>query len=183
MVVDLPLGGFRLTGQVRGLTPECWVGYRLAGMKANDYLNLWLHHLALNAAAPDGMSRPSHWVAEDQEVLLEPIPVADAVAYLQALLAIYQQGTQRLLHFFPNSALTYMETLRKDKHQDTDKALRAAQRAWEGSEYDQRRAERDDAYYQLAFRDTDPLDDEFVELAQAVFAPLFAQIEPPAADA
>ena len=183
LVVDLPLGGFRLTGQVRGLTPDGWVGYRLAGMKANDYLSLWLHHLVLNVTAPDGMPRPSHWVAEDQEVLLEPVPADEAAAYLQALLAIYGQGTQRLLHFFPKSALAYMDTLRKDKHQDTDKALRAAQRAWEGSEYDQRRAERDDAYYQLAFRDTDPLDDEFVELAQAVFAPLFAQIEQPAADA
>ncbi|MCC8987326.1 MAG: exodeoxyribonuclease V subunit gamma [Candidatus Contendobacter sp.] len=175
LVMDVPLGGFRLTGQMSGLTPDGWVGYRLAGMKANDYLNLWLHHLALNVATPDGMTPQSHWVAEDREVLLEP--VEEAAAHLQALLEIYWQGTQRLLHFFPKSALVYSDTLRQDKNQDADKALRAARRAWEGSDYGYNRAERDDAYYQLAFRETDPLDAEFVELALAVFAPLFTQVK------
>lgn len=176
LVMDAPLGEFRLIGQINGLTPEGWVGYRLAGMKANDYLNLWLHHLALNVAAPEGMPRQSHWVAEDQEVLLEPIEAA--ATHLQALLELYWRGTRRPLHFFPKSALAYIDALRKDKNQDTDKALRVAQRTWEGSDYGYNRAEREDAYYQLAFRDTDPLDAEFTELARAVFAPLFAQVQP-----
>nr|MBZ4193359.1 hypothetical protein [Candidatus Contendobacter sp.] len=175
LVVDLPLGEFRLTGQIGGLTPHGWLGYRLAGMKANDYLNLWLHHLTLNAVAADGAARHSHWVAEDREVELAPVEGADA--HLRMLLELYWQGLQRLQHFFPKSALTYVETLRKDKNQDTDKALREARKTWEGSVYGDNRAERNDAYYQLAFRGTDPLDEEFVELALTVFGPLFAQVE------
>ncbi|HMQ13441.1 MAG TPA: exodeoxyribonuclease V subunit gamma, partial [Candidatus Competibacter phosphatis] len=176
--LDLTLGEFRLTGRLTGLTPDGWVGYRLASMKANDYLNLWLHHLASNAVAPVGAGSCSHWVAEDQEVVLEP--VANPHETLRALLELYWRGTRRLLHFFPRSALAYVEKLGKDG--DGERALRAAQTEWAGSEYRQGRPEREDGYYRLAFRDTDPLDGEFVELATAVFEPLFAHVRREAED-
>ena len=153
------------------MTPGGRVGYRLASIKANDYLNLWLHHLALNVAAPAGITLQSRWVAEDKEVLLEP--VAEAAAHLRAVLEWYWQGTRRLLHFFPKSALAYVETLRKDQNQDVDKALRAARRQWEGDDFQRLTPERENVYYQLAFRDTDPLDAEFEAVALAVFVPIF----------
>lgn len=170
--VDLVLGEFRLADRLTGLMPGGWLGYRLANMKAGDYLNLWLHHLVLNAAAPAGVERQSYWIAEDQEVVLPPLE--DASIQLHALLERYWQGSQCLLHFFPKSALAYVMRWRKE--QDADKALGAARRIWEGDEFAGSRAERDNPYYQLAFRDTDPLNAEFVELATAVFGPLFAQI-------
>lgn len=170
--VDLALGEFRLTDRLTGLTPTGWVGYRLASMKASDYLNLWLHHLTLNVAAPAGVALQSHWVAEDKDVILNP--VAEPERQLRVLLELYWQGSRRLLHFFPKSALAYIERFRKE--QDTDKALWAARKTWEGDEHREGSAERDDAYYQLAFRDTDPLDAAFAELATAVFEPLFAHI-------
>ena len=169
--LELRLGEFEVSGRLTGITPGGRVGYRLASIKANDYLNLWLHHLVLNVAAPAGMTLQSRWVAEDKEVLLEP--VEDAAAHLRALLQWYWRGTRRLLHFFPKSALAYVETLRKDKNQDTDKALRAAQRRWEGGDFEKVTPEREDVYYQLAFRDTDPLDAEFEAVAMAVFMPIF----------
>jgi exodeoxyribonuclease V gamma subunit len=174
--LDLTLGEFRLTDRLTGLTPTGWVGYRLARIKAADYLSLWLHHLALNIAAPAGMLLQSQWIAEDQNVVLNPVQEPEYL--LQALLELYWQGTRRLLHFFPKSALAYAQQLRKEPH--NDKALRAARTAWEGSEYQQSFAERDDPYYQLAFQDTDPLDSEFVELAAVVFEPLFACMQPDA---
>ncbi len=170
--VDLTLGEFRLTDRLTGLTPTGWVGYRLASMKAGDYLNLWLHHLVLNVVAPAGVALQSHWVAEDQDVVLNR--VADPEQHLRALLELYWRGSRQLLHFFPKSALAYVERFRKE--QDADKALWAAHRAWEGDEYREGSAEREDAYYQLAFRDTEPLDAEFVELAMAVFEPVFALV-------
>jgi exodeoxyribonuclease V gamma subunit len=169
--LELKLDGFELSGRLTGMTPAGRVGYRLASIKANDYLNLWLYHLALNVAAPAGVTLQSYWVAEDKEVLLEPI--ADPEAHLRALLEWYWRGTRRLLHFFPKSALAYVETLRKDKNQDVDKALRAARRQWEGDDYQKLTPERENVYYQLAFRDTDPLDAEFVAVAMAMFMPIF----------
>lgn len=169
--LELKLDGFELSGRLTGVTPGGRVGYRLATIKANDYLNLWLHHLALNVAAPVGATLQSRWVAEDKEVLLEP--VEDAAAHLRVLLEWYWRGTRRLLHFFPKSALAYVETLRKDRDQDAEKALRAARRQWEGDDFQKVTPEREDVYYQLAFRDTDPLDAEFEAVAMAVFGPLF----------
>jgi len=170
--LDLTLGEFRLTDRLTGLTPNGWVGYRLAGMKAADYLNLWLHHLALNVLAPPGVALQSHWIAEDKEVILEP--VAEAEPLLRGLLDLYWDGSRRLVHFFPKSALAYVLQLRKEPN--VDKAMRAAHMAWEGSEYREGSAERDNPYYQLAFRDADPLDQKFEALASAVFGPLFAQV-------
>ncbi len=171
--LELKLGEFELSGRLTGITPGGRVGYRLASIKANDYLNLWLSHLALNVAAPEGMTLVSYWVAEDKEIILEP--VEDAAAQLRALLEWYWQGTQRLLHFFPKSALVYVELLHA-KNPDMDQALRAARRQWEGDDFQKVMPERENIYYQLAFRDSDPLDDEFARVATAVFAPLFAAI-------
>ena len=169
--LQLNLDEFEVSGRLTGITPGGRVGYRLASIKANDYLNLWLHHLALNVAAPEGMTLRSYWVAEDQEIVLES--VEDAAARLRALLEWYWRGTRRLLHFFPKSALAYVETLYKDGNSGTDQALRAARRQWEGDDFQKVAPERENAYYRLAFRDTDPLDDEFVRVATAVFAPIF----------
>ena len=110
--------------------------------------------------------------AEDKDVILEPVEQPEL--QFRALLELYWEGSRRLLHFFPKSALAYVERFRKE--QDADKALRAARGAWEGDEFRQGFAERDDPYYRLAYRDTDPLDAEFAALAAAVFEPLFAHV-------
>ncbi len=172
--LDLTLGEFRLSGRLTGMTPSGWVGYRLAKIKAGDYLQLWLHHLAVNAMGLEEGVQHSYWVAEDQLVTLTPMEQPAAV--LQGLLELYWQGTQRLLHFLPKSSLAYIQRRRKEPEADPDLALRAARQVWEGRER-QSGAEREDAYYQLAFGDSDPLDQEFIALTQAVFEPLFAQIQ------
>ncbi|MCB1918397.1 MAG: exodeoxyribonuclease V subunit gamma [Candidatus Competibacteraceae bacterium] len=177
--VDLMLGDFRLTGRLTGMTASGWVGYRLAKIKAADYLNLWLHHLALNVAAPEGVARQSHWVAEDQDVVLDALEHPQAL--LKTLLDLYWQGSCRLLPFFPKSALAYVESFRKaqekGKEADPDKALWAARQVWEGSEQQASLAERRDAYYQLAFGDVDPLDSTFTAMAMAVFGSLFETMD------
>jgi len=173
--LDLALGDFRLTGRLTGMTKAGWVGYRLAKIKAGDYLKLWLHHLALNAMGLEDGVRQSYWVAEDQLVTLTPVEQPEML--LRGLLEWYWQGSQGLLHFFPKSGLAYVEQLRKDQEPNPDKALWAARRAWEGEERRPGTAERENAYYQLAFGETDPLDEEFTTLAMAVFGPLFEQIQ------
>lgn len=166
--LQLRVGEFELSGRLTGLTPAGRVGYRLASIKANDYVNLWVRHLALNLAAPDQGVRRSYWVAEDGTVRLEP--VADAGEQLRVLLEWYWRGTRRLLRFFPQSALAYVKALRQD--QDAEKALRAARGRWEGDDFQTFAPEREDVYYRLAFRETDPLDAEFEATALAVFLPV-----------
>ena len=167
--INLAFGEFRLTGRLTGMTLTGRVGYRLASMKANDVLNLWLHHLALNAMAPEGAVLQSYWVAEDKDVILEPVKNPELL--LRALLDLYWQGTRRLLHFFPKSALAYVEKLQRGK--TGEEALRAARLVWEGSGYQSFPPESANTYYQLAFQDIDPLDVAFIDVAQMVFIPVF----------
>jgi exodeoxyribonuclease V gamma subunit len=89
---------------------------------------------------------------------------------LQELLEWYWHGLHRPLHFFPDSSFAYTDAGRKGKPDP----LREAHTTWEGSEY--HRGECEESYYQLAFRDHDPLDDEFVTVTDAVFLPLFAHL-------
>ena len=60
--------------------------------------------------------------------------------------------------------------------QRAEEALQRARGIWAGNEY--ARGENRDEYYELCFRDTDPLDTEFEKLAEQVFGPLLQQINP-----
>jgi len=166
--VDLRLGAWHLTGQLTDVTPRGLVGYHLGSVRPRDYLTIWVRHLVLNCLAPKDVQHESQWLGENDELLLHA--VQDPQVCLHGLLEWYWHGLHRPLHFFPDSAFAYTDAGRT-KQSDP---LREAHTKWEGSEWS--RGECEDSYYQLAFRDHDPLDDEFVEVANAVFLPLFAHL-------
>jgi exonuclease V gamma subunit len=56
------------------------------------------------------------------------------------------------------------------ERQQKENSLKLARDKWEGSNAGW--GEGMQPYYQLAFRHTDPLDEEFAELARRVFEPL-----------
>ncbi len=158
--VELRLGAMTVRGTLAGLTRGGLVDYRLARTKARDRLGLWIRHLILACAAPPGVALRSLWLGDDATVTLGP--VAEPAATLRTLVDLYWDGLRRPLHFFPETALTCLA-----KGGD----LGAARDVWEGDEYGYRTGEGSDAYYQAAFRDTDPLDAELVQLAGQVFGP------------
>ena len=124
-----------------------------------DYLDAWLQHLALCAAAPAGVALRTRWLASDGEFTFTACN--DAAARLRELLALYRSGLARPLHFFVRSAWQYVDT-----------GLRAARSAWHPTLY-QPFAEGADPAYRLALRGVDdPLDAGFVALADAVLGPL-----------
>jgi len=57
--------------------------------------------------------------------------------------------------------------LRNGRHEE---AIQAARDDWVGSDFN--RGERDDPYYTLCFRQSDPLDDVFASIAIDIFRPL-----------
>ncbi len=167
--IDLQVGAWHLTGQLTDITPDGFVGYHLGRLRARDYLQLWVRHVVLNCLAPPAVQPTSRWISEDDALLLHA--VQEPQAQLHILLQWYWHGLQRPLHLFPDSALAYAEAQRQGKPD----ALHSACRRWEGSEWQP--GERVDSYYQLAFREHDPLDDEFHMVTEAVFLPLLAHIE------
>ncbi|HET6492224.1 MAG TPA: exodeoxyribonuclease V subunit gamma, partial [Burkholderiales bacterium] len=124
----------------------------------------WIRHLVLITLAPSGIAPFTRWVLQDRVLRFVPLP--DARAILEKLMALYWTGLQRPLRLFPQSAQAYI---------DKDASIDAARRAWLYS--DHKYGEGADPYYRLAFRGCDPLDDEFEGLAAAVFGPMKAAME------
>jgi exodeoxyribonuclease V gamma subunit len=140
------------------------VGHRYDDTRAADYLAAWIRHLAVNAAAPAGVSPTTVWQSRDGRFTLSP--ATDAQARLAELLALYARGLCAPLHFFPRSAWEYA------RHQHD---LRKARGKWLG--HPLHGGEKDYPAYRLALRGIDdPLDAAFEACAAAVFDPLLACI-------
>ncbi|HEX2796638.1 MAG TPA: hypothetical protein VHN38_06085, partial [Immundisolibacter sp.] len=166
-LLNLDLGGAQLTGRVRGLTGEGLVEYRYAKRRARGLLELWVRHLAINAA---GAPTPTRYVLRDETVRL--LPPADAPVLLADILALARQGRAEALPLLPECALAYASA------KDNDSGLTAARKAWEGNERSKQQGEGDEPDVQVAFRGRDPLaEPAFTELAQRLCGPLLAALE------
>lgn len=168
LTLDQQSGGVRLTGALAGVT-EDGLQRHLARDKSYPALQMefWVEHLVLNTLRTGAMSE-FHLLDEKKRLL----PVDNAKTLLADLLTLFREGLTRPLHFFPKSAFVFDAAAAKGKD-----ALTAALNAWEGSEH--HKGEGEDAYYRLAFGDTDPLDAEFEMLARRVCGPLRLHTEPP----
>jgi exodeoxyribonuclease V gamma subunit len=87
------------------------------------------------------------------------------------LLHLFWQGLSQPLHFFPETSLEYINQVQK-KPDDPQRALTYAGKKWLGSEYN--RGESADSYYQLCFKNLDPMDTSFEEIAKHIYLPFFA---------
>jgi exodeoxyribonuclease V gamma subunit len=168
--LDFECSGLRLSGRLGGVGPQGLVLYRPDVVRPRDRICLWIQHLVLNLLAPSGQVRRSVWVGEDRSLRLRP--VQDPKVWLAGLLENYWAGLHRPLPFFPNTSFAYAEARRNAK----EDPLKPARSAWLGSEY--QRGDWQEPYLTLAFRDSDPLDDAFCDLAVGVFHPLFEHLEP-----
>jgi len=167
--VDLDIDAFHLTGRFVNIYPEGLVSCHLAKMKSRDRLRAWVSHLVLNHLGGRTAVRKTILVCEDRTFRYSPVDDTDTC--LHNILNIYWKGLRKPLHFFPESSLAYAEQLSKGA--TPQKAMRTAQGKWDAFEY----AEKDDVYYDLCFRQIDPLDAEFLELAEAIFEPMLKHEE------
>jgi exodeoxyribonuclease V gamma subunit len=157
--VDLQGEGWQLQAAFADLRTSGLLRWRFGTARAGDYLDAWLQHLALCAAAPAGVALRTRWLHADGEFGF--LPCAEAGARLVELLALYRQGLSEPLHFYPRTSWEFVE-----------RGLPAAQRAWRASDHN-RFAEEADPAYRLALRGVvEPLDARFEALAMAVFGPL-----------
>jgi exodeoxyribonuclease V gamma subunit len=160
-ILNMVIDGFRLTGRLVNIYPGGLIFYHPAKMRGRDRLSAWISHLVLNHLRECVTVRETTLVCEDRT--LRYSPVEDTEAYLHTLLFIYWCGLRKPLHFFPESSLVYAEQVAKGA--DPEKAIRTARNKWDAFQY----AEKEDPYYDLCFRQSDPLDAEFRELATNVF--------------
>jgi exodeoxyribonuclease V gamma subunit len=161
---ELALGATRLALRLEGITPEGGLAWRVGRLRAVDRLRAWVEHLALVALAPDGVAPRTRLLARRAKVTFEGAQAPHA--RLANLLELYAAGEREPVPFFPETALAFATAARGARAGEIATApSRAAADKWD--------AERDaDAYLSLAFRDAEPLDARFAEIARTVFGPM-----------
>jgi len=173
--VDLSIGDFRLTGKISGIYPERLMHYRYARTRAKDHLKTWFHHLALNSIMSDNHPLTSMLAGlsskgpEPGWFAFEYIPVQNSEEILGSLLEKYWEGLIKPIHFFSETSWEYAQAL-LSKGKPHEDALNRARNTWTGNEYNH--GENSDPYHELFFRNIDPLDSEFQDIAEEVFGTL-----------
>ncbi|KAF1012281.1 MAG: exodeoxyribonuclease V subunit gamma [Burkholderia sp.] len=156
LAVDALCAPLSLHGTLHRLTPAGQVIYRYARSGARNYLSAWLSHLVYCAIDPGGPRR-TRWFGNEEG--FEFAPVADPLAHLAPLAALFRAGRRMPLRFFPKSAW----------------ALVAEGEAKATGVWINKRvaSEADDAALAIVWRGRNlSLDEPFPALARLVFAPL-----------
>jgi exodeoxyribonuclease V gamma subunit len=175
--VDLQIDDFKLSGKIGGIYPERLLRYRYAKIRCKDRLSTWIYHLILNCLEIKNYPRISVLIGlnpdskDDQWEAWQFLSIENNQQLLEKLLEIYWLGLVKPIHFFPESSWEYAYRILEKNKSDND-AMKNARHEWMGSDYN--RGESEDLYYQLCFSKTDPIDDEFKELAVEIFKPLIA---------
>lgn len=171
--LDITLGGeaWRIEEPFADLRAEGLVRWRYDDERAQDVLRVWITHLVLCAAAPEGVAPRTTWVARSAVSRYAAIPQDEARRRLAVLLGLYREGLTRPLPFFPKTSRAYVET----------GDLKQANAAWKGSA--QFPGEHAKPGYALAWRGvSNPLDGRFQEIATEVFAGMPVTSQPFAAE-
>lgn len=178
---DIEAGAFSIAGCLERVFREGMVRYRYARIKGRDLIVNWIYHLILNAVRPEGYPRQTVFAGlsgksgeERKGLFCEYAPVEEAAAILEGLMQRYWEGLRRPLRFFPESSWEYAK-LRLSKEKSAEGALAKARVAWEGGGFS--RGEQEDPYYRLCFREQDPIDNTFEEIAVEIFEPLVKHLK------
>jgi len=170
--LEFEAAGLEVSGRISSVSGLGCIHIRFGRQRANDLLKAWIYHVIYCHSAPPHYPRNSYLICKDVGVEFEPL--TDSLSILDALLRIYRQGLEIPLHFFPQSSFEYAEkVLRKSKPEST--ALLMAKKKWAGSEFAKNASpESQDPYYDLCFRQFDPLDEQFMKIAITIFEPLLS---------
>jgi exodeoxyribonuclease V gamma subunit len=165
--IDFETAGFDLSGRLSPVSDFGCVHIRYGRQRVSDLLQAWIYHLIYCHTAPPNYEKKSYLICKDAAVQFEP--PAESLPLLETLLDIYRQGSKIPIHFFPMSSFEYADSvLRKSKPESI--ALMQAKKKWGGSGFAKHaRPESQDPYYDLCFRQFDPLDKQFRELSITVF--------------
>jgi exodeoxyribonuclease V gamma subunit len=170
--VDFEIADFHIRGRISEVSEAGRVQLRYARLRAKDLLTSWIYHLICCHAGPADYQGTGFLICKDAAVQFDR--VTDCGPILQDLLELFHQGLVLPIRFFPNSSYEYAEHL-LNKAASELAALNKAKRKWLGSQFsDYATGESNDPYYDLCFRQSEPLDEVFEDIAVRVFSPLLA---------
>ncbi len=171
-VADLEIGGFHLKGRLPGIFSRGLVDMRYGKRRGQDLLRCWIRHVFLSHATVSTDPPLSFLLCTDS--VTEFDRVADSEKILGQLLGLFRLGLEQPLHFFPKSSFEYAEQL-LNRSAIRQTALSRARKTWAGGDFaEYTTPESANAYYDLCFRHSEPLDETFEEIAMTIFKPLLA---------
>ena len=158
----------RLSGQiVNYYAGKGLMHFNSSSMKGKHLLALWLDHLTL-CASEQYQHQDSNWlITRDSKLSFERLNSTDAIDALRDYGELYYQGLAYPLPVFPLSSYAWCRA------DNPEKALKAANTAWYGNDYNNIPGDKDDAYIKLALRGSmqEPFSSaEFDTFAQALYA-------------
>ncbi|MEO4048024.1 exodeoxyribonuclease V subunit gamma [Pseudomonas sp. CAU 1711] len=173
LLVNIELAGVRLHGWLDGVTSCGLFDWRLRAPDARDLPGFWLRHLLLNIAATPAIARESLLVSPAGDWQLGPLD--DARALLEPWLAAYREALCEPSPFITRSSYEFAKALvtpsARSRKQPIDAARDNALAAWRGAEFSPLPGECQDPWYALAFREREPLDARFEQLAEQLLGP------------
>jgi exodeoxyribonuclease V gamma subunit len=180
--VEFEAAGLRLSGFLNGASAEGLFDYGFDDAKPHQLIPLWLRHLLLCLAAPDDVAKRSVLCTPKGTVKFEGMADADAATELARLLQAYWSGLTRPLPFFPRTSFCYAQCrlfppnklAGAGEEAIRGNALDKAYGQWTGSDFN--RGEGQNGYYHAVYRGTDPLDEEFENLALELLGPMLRAI-------
>ena len=170
-VIAFNINGFELLANIDQLSDNGRYIAQVGRPFAGDYIDLWLHHLCLNAHITQTAISPlqpfSQFYSPDVSFQLSAIP--DAEQQLAKLLEYYWKGLHFPLAFFPKSAFAMYRKTGKPN-------LSELNTKWNGN--DRYAGEKESFEHALLHRNIvlnqEQQGDEFLEISDLVFGKLFA---------
>lgn len=188
LVLDTPQGPRRLHGRLPLVSPAAGqVVHQVSSLRDKHLLSAWVRHLALLAAAPDGVAAQTLLVSrgdkkDDPPVVVRKFgQVAAPRALLARLIALHDEGRCAPLPLLPSCSRAWAEA------DDDELGRTAAARLWAGDDFGGQPGERDDEAVRIVFGNAEPPfalhggDAAFAQLALELFTPLLATLGKPGA--
>ena len=171
--IDLPVGRGRIRGRIAEVFGWGLLAYRYGRLGPKDHLRLWIRHLALSGQNPETITEGSGSILLGREEGWRYGVVDNAKDVLDELVAIYLEGQNKPIAFFPASSWEYAR--RRFRHEEAGEALRCARQVWRGNDF--RSGEEDQPHVRICFRNRNPLDSSFAALAERIWQPLLQTAE------
>ncbi len=175
LLLELAGEGWRLHGQLEGLTDLGLIRFRTANLKPKDRLRAWVAHVAYNAWAarcPEAAPAPCDALVVGRDRRLTLPPLAAPEPLLGQLVAGYLEGLRQPLPVFENASYGFaFQELRRQRGEPVRSSpMERARAAWR-SERPPNDAE--DPYVELCFRGREPLTETaFGDWARRLWRPL-----------
>jgi exodeoxyribonuclease V gamma subunit len=189
--IELAGGGWRLSGQLDGLTDRGLLRFRLAAVKPKDLIRAWVAHVVWNvwerqrgaaggtSGRPDTLETRVYGRGRGVTEGFRFPPLAEPRNLLESLVDGYRKGLERPLPLFAEASFRFADQRRHladPKSRRRKSPLAAARDGWRGGDY--RAGDRDDPYVALCFRGREPLEVEsFATWAEYLWGPIFDHLE------